>query len=75
MIVRAFLLSCHLLIIIGLTVIIILGDIILGKSSMPDYDGFNHRQEIENQKRLEQDKKQHTNNASYSQQNPIITKV
>lgn len=62
-------------IIIGLTVIIILGAIILGKSSMPDYDGFNHQQEIENQKRIEQDKKQHTNNASYSQQNPIITKV
>lgn len=62
-------------IIIGLTVIIILGAIILGKSSMPDYDGFNHQQEIENQKRLEQDKKQHTNNASYSQQNPIITKM
>lgn len=62
-------------IIIGLTVIIILGAIILGKSSMPDYDGFNHQQEIENQNRIEQDKKQHTNNASYSQQNPIITKV
>lgn len=62
-------------IIIGLTVIIILGAIILGKSSMPDYDGFNHQQEIENQKRIEQDKKQHTNNASYSQQNPIITKM
>lgn len=62
-------------IIIGLTVIIILGAIILGKSSMPDYDGFNHQQEIENQKRIEQDKKQHTNNASYSQQNTIITKV
>ena len=62
-------------IIIGLTVIIILGAIILGKSSMPDYDGFNHQQEIENQKRIEQDKTQHTNNASYSQQNPIITKV
>lgn len=62
-------------IIIGLTVIIILGAIILGKSSMPDYDSFNHQQEIENQKRIEQDKKQHTNNASYSQQNPIITKV
>lgn len=62
-------------IIIGLTVIIIIGAIILGKSSMPDYDGFNHQQEIENQKRIEQDKKQHTNNASYSQQNPIITKV
>lgn len=62
-------------IIIGLTVIIIFGAIILGKSSMPDYDGFNHQQEIENQKRIDQDKKQHTNNASYSQQNPIITKV
>lgn len=62
-------------IIIGLTVIIILGAIILGKSSMPDYDGFNHQQEIKNQKRLEQDKKQHANNASYSQQNLIITKV
>lgn len=62
-------------IIIGLTVIIILGAIILGKSSMPDYDGFNHQQEIENQKRIEQDKKQHINNASYSQQNQIITKV
>lgn len=62
-------------IIIGLTVIIIFGAIILGKSSMPDYDGFNHQQEIENQKRIEQDKKQHTNNASYSQQNQIITKV
>lgn len=62
-------------IIIGLTVIIILGAIILGKSSMPDYDGFNHQQEIENQNRIEHDKKQHTNNASYSQQNLIITKV
>ena len=41
-------------IIIGLTVIIILGAIILGKSAMPDYDGFNHQQDIESQIRLEE---------------------